>query len=212
MTLAPYYADDWVTVYHGDARDVLPELASVDAVVTDPPYGLDFEYDEWQDTREAWHALMDDVVPLLRMLAPFVVLPTCGIDRLPWWYANHAPDWLLAWYKGSPGHLSKVGFNAWEALVVYGRPPRPIHDYFQSPCGFDPNGHPCPKPVGWATWLVSRACLPGGTVLDPFCGSGTVLRAAKSLNRHAVGVELSERYCEIIASRAAQGVLHLGGV
>jgi site-specific DNA-methyltransferase (adenine-specific) len=66
------------------------------------------------------------------------------------------------------------------------------------------NGHPCPKPLRWMTWLVGLASRPGEKILDPFMGSGTTLRAAKDLARRAIGIELDERYCEIAAKRLAQ--------
>ena len=69
--------------------------------------------------------------------------------------------------------------------------------------------HPTQKPLS----LISQLCLissrQGDTILDPFMGSGTTLRAAKNLNRKAVGIEINERYCEIAASRMSQEVLAL---
>jgi site-specific DNA-methyltransferase (adenine-specific) len=190
---------------------------TADAIVTDPPYGLDFAYASYDDSRAAWFDLMDAVVPMMRAAARCVVMPMCGIDRAGWWYANHAPDWLMAWYKGSPGHRAFVGFNDWEPHLIWGKPPTQIHDYFQTRAGFematsfDDNGHPCPKPEAWAKWLVSRISAEGATVLDPFMGSGTTLVAAKSLGRHAIGIEIEERYCEIAAQRCSQEVLGLLG-
>jgi DNA modification methylase len=94
------------TLYLGDCREILPTLGKVDAVVTDPPYGIGFKYESHDDGLEKWFALLDEVVPLLRAKARFVVMPSCAVKRLGWWYANHAPDWVIAWHKGSPGHQS----------------------------------------------------------------------------------------------------------
>jgi site-specific DNA-methyltransferase (adenine-specific) len=209
--MTPYYEQDGITIYHGDCREVLPSLGPVDAVVTDPPYGIGFEYASHDDNIDGWVNLMNDVIPLAKMSAPVVVMPSCAIRRLGWWYANHPPDWVIAWYKGSPGHQSHIGFNDWEPHLIWGKPAKPIHDYFATRCGFDPNGHPCPKPIEWARWLVARVCPDGGTVTDTFMGSGTTLVAAKNLGRKAIGIEIEERYCEIAAKRLAQREL-FGGV
>jgi len=206
----PYFQDESCTIYHGDCREVLPSLKA-DAVIADPPYGIDFEYASHDDDPAKWFQLMDDVVPLVRACAPFVVMPSCAIKRLGWWYQNHAPDWVIAWHKGSPGHAAVIGFNDWEPLLCWGRPHHPMHDHFQTRCGFDDSGHPCAKPVAWSAWLIQRAVPVAGAVLDPFMGSGTTLRAAKDLGRKAIGIEIEERYCEIAAKRLSQKVLDFTG-
>jgi len=177
--------------------------AKADAVVTDPPYGIGFGYDKHDDDRGRWFDLMDRIVPQLKQMGPFVVMPSCGIDRIGWWYANHAPDWMLCWYKGIPGHLSKVGFNDWEAHLVWGRPPKQMHDFWQTKCGFEVDGHPCPKPVEYAAWLVERAAEKSGLLFEPFCGSGTTLIAAEQLGRRCFGMEISPAYCAVILQRWA---------
>ena len=185
------------------AEDVERLMAgkTADAVVTDPPYGIGFSYDTHDDDRAAWFQLMNKVVPMLRAMARFVVMPSCGIDRIGWWYKHHEPDWMLCWYKGSPGHLSKVGFNDWESHIVWGRPPKQMHDYWQTKCGFHVDGHPCPKPVEYSAWLVERAAERDGLIYEPFCGSGTTLIAAEQLGRKCYGMEISPQYCDIIVRR-----------
>lgn len=69
--------------------------------------------------------------------------------------------------------------------------------------------HPTQKPMATALLPIDRSTLPGQTVLDPFMGSGTTLRAAKDLGRKAIGIEIEERYCEIAAQRMGQEVLPL---
>lgn len=71
--------------------------------------------------------------------------------------------------------------------------------------------HPAPFPLAVAKWCIQLVTPPDGIVLDPFMGSGTTLRAAKDLGRKAIGIEISERYCEIAARRLSQEVLDFGG-
>lgn len=209
--MKPYYDHKGITIYHGDCREILPSLPKVDLVLTDPPYGVNLEYASYIDTEENWFALMTDVIPMLRRVAKMVIFPSCQIKRLGWFYSNHAPDWIIAWHKGSPGHVSTIGFNDWEPLLVYGRTDGlSMHDFLSVPnCEqMGAYGHPCPKPLRWATWLIGRACPDGGTVLEPFMGSGTTLRAAKDLGRKAIGIEIEEKYCEIAAKRLQQEVFN----
>jgi len=115
------------TLYLGDCREILPTLGKVDAVVTDPPYGMGFKYESHDDAPYLWFDLMNQVVPRCKAAARFVVMPSCQVKRLGWWYENHAPEWVIAWHKGSPGHVSTIGFNDWEPHVCWGRPKRPMH-------------------------------------------------------------------------------------
>ena len=69
------------------------------------------------------------------------------------------------------------------------------------------DSHPCPFPVTIPKRLIESSCKEGGIVLDPFMGSGTTLRAAMDLGKKAIGIEVSERYCEVAANRLRQKVL-----
>ena len=69
--------------------------------------------------------------------------------------------------------------------------------------------HPNEKPLEMVSFFLGLHAKEGDAILDPFMGSGTTLRAAKDLQRHAIGIEIEERYCEIAAKRCAQEVLNL---
>jgi site-specific DNA-methyltransferase (adenine-specific) len=98
--------------------------------------------------------------------------------------------------------------------LYYGKDPYLATGKGRRPNGFtwnnatEENGHPCPKPLPVIKWIVSRVSLEGETIIDPFMGSGTTLRAAKDLGRKAIGIEIEERYCEIAAKRMSQEVMN----
>ena len=172
-----------------------------DMVFTDPPYGIGLHYNSHDDSEEKWFGLMDKVIPIAREIAPLVIIPCCRIKALPWWYKNYTPDWIMCWYKGSPGHTSHVGFNDWEPHLVWGKPKNQMHDYWQTACGFEVDGHPCPKPVAYCEWIVERAVGRNDTVLDLFLGSGSTLIACEKTNRKCYGMEIDPLYCDVIISR-----------
>ncbi len=188
------------TVICGDCLEVMRGMDdnSVDLVLTDPPYGIGLRYDVYEDTDENWTKMFLSSIPEIKRISTMAILPCCQIRKLEFIYTNHPPDWLICWYKGSPGHRAYVGFNDWEPLLVYGKNKGvQMHDYFFcQPKPFD-NGHPCPKAPEWAQWLIGRATKEGDTVLDCFCGSGTTCVAAKKLNRRYIGIDVSRKYCDI---------------
>jgi DNA modification methylase len=71
-------------------------------------------------------------------------------------------------------------------------------------------GHPCARPLAQMLFLIDILSEEGDLVIDPFCGTGTTLRAAKDLGRKAIGIEIEEKYCEIAARRLDQGVFDFG--
>lgn len=198
--MTPYYEKDGITIYNGDCLNVMKQFEdkSFDLVLTDPPYGVNLEYDIYKDTEDSWFKLMTQVIPEMKRIGQMVILPSCQIRRLHWIYTNFPPDWLICWYKGSTGCSAYIGFNDWEPHIVYGKRKKVwMHDYFKATNNekMGNYGHPCPKPIEWANHLIEKS--KSDTILDPFMGSGTTLVAAKKLSRKAVGIEISEKYCEI---------------
>jgi site-specific DNA-methyltransferase (adenine-specific) len=218
--MKPYYDEDGITIYHGDCRDVLPSLAA-DVVLTDLPYAVDLDYgDGMVDSPEYLADLVATALPLMRTAAPVVAL-TSGIGN---WWQYPEPTWVLCWYTSNAcNSTGKWGFNQWQPVLVYGTDPflrrglgrRPDVIVTAAPnSGADKRlGHPCPKPLeSWRKVLLRVSPSESDVILDPLMGSGTTLRAAKDLGRKAIGIDTSERFCEIAAKRLAQGVLDFGSL
>lgn len=207
VTFAPYYQDDAVTLYLGDCREILPTLEadSVDLVLTDPPYGVnkadwdaEFPSDWIEDAKRISSRLL--VMPGNMALIEaglrlgdyrdcIVLYSKNGMTRSPIAFGNYIP--VLA-----------IGDWGWKA--------RPNLISFN--VRLDENiEHPSPKPREAMRKLIAHYSEPDWVILDPFCGSGTTLRAAKDLGRRAIGIEIEERYAEIAVKRLRQAVLPLGG-
>ena len=210
-----YYQEDGIAIYCADCRDILPlfEDKSFDLVLTDPPYGIGLDYGIYQDTPENWHSLMDFLIPSVKRISSCVIMPCSRIVELPFVYKNYPPDWLICWYKTSPGTSAWTGFNDWEPHLVYGKiKGTQYHDYFYAQPSLNNSyikDHPCPKPIEWANYLISRASLNGNLILDPFLGSGTTAYCAKKLGRKCIGIEIEEKYCKIAKDRLSQSVMKL---
>ncbi len=214
--MQPYYQDDAVTIYQGDCREILPQLEPVDLVLTDPPYGMQYQSNYRTATAQLPLIRMDGEYPtwIFTALQPRVaMLVWCRWDSL---YVIPKPVSLIAWDKGncSAGDLEHAFGRRWEACAFY---PGPEHEFITRPQDLIRVSrmtgagilHPAEKPVEVMTFLM--ACHPGEIILDPFMGSGTTLRAAKDLGRKAIGIEIEEKYCEIAAKRMSQEVLPLIG-
>jgi DNA modification methylase len=212
--MKPYYDDETsgITIYHGDCREVLPHLPPLDLIVTDPPYGVGIDYASYDDDLAATTAMVLDFVKLATSKAKAVAFTVGKWDTELALYQQMPPRWRMCWYKGAQSTASPIGFNDWETVMIYGADVhRHAHDYFfAQPEKMGAFGHPCPKPLAYATTLIKRLARPGDLVCDPFMGSGTTLRAAKDLAHKAIGIEKEERYCEIAANRLSQGVLFGG--
>ena len=199
----PYYEEAGIVIYHGDCREVLPSL-SADLVLTDPPYGIrKAEWDE--DFPLEW-------LPLAAQASRTAMAVMCGINNLltmPREIGPFAYRWMLSVHLTNGMTRGLMGFGNWIPVVVYAKEGeslyRPQQDATEVPVVGEMPAHPSPKPLRAMTWIVER--FEAETILDPFMGSGTTLRAAKDLGRRAIGIEIEEKYCEIAAKRLSQGVL-----
>ena len=223
MSIQPYYERDGIVIYHGDCRDILPELEPVDLVLTDPPYGIAYATNfsvhgigaSWlgETIRGDGNTSARDEV--LRQLdgVPAIVFGT--------WKTRYPDNTraVLIWDKGPAsgmGDLTLPWKGSWEEIYIIGagftgsRDEGVIKGFAEVTWESRGRQHPNQKPVKLLRYLLSKHG--GQTILDPFMGSGTTLRAAKDLGRRAIGIEIEEKYVEIAARRLEQQVLPIGDI
>lgn len=223
-----YYQDDACTIYCGDCRAIMPCLGGADLIVTDPPYGISDAPIQGQERtgkrtgavndwhpESSWDASIDpNWCRLCCASSPVVAWFGHWRKRLEVEAAMTFPIraeiiWAKDCHVGPPcpaamrderiwlfseRGIAPLRFETtvWEEAII------PTWQY---------RSHKNEKPLSLMKRIV--AWLPGDTILDPFMGSGTTLRAAKDLGRKAIGIEIEERYCEIAAKRLAQEVMGL---
>jgi site-specific DNA-methyltransferase (adenine-specific) len=202
-----------VDLYCGDCRDVLATLpdASVDAVVTDPPYNVGFTYENTDDRRPDYREWCASWFAELKRICRGPITLSPGIANVAMWCGIEPPRWIFSWWKPAAMGRCLVGFNNWEPMLLWGKPHRRnVCDVVRATIKPDPElaGHPCPKPLDWGLGFVERLTKLGMTVLDPFAGSGTVGVACFRLGRRFIGIEQHRPYFDIAARRIeAEGVL-----
>jgi site-specific DNA-methyltransferase (adenine-specific) len=208
----------------GDCREVMAALPKVDAVVTDPPYGIglvkktsDFRDSVHFDKGETLKAsrLYDDAPDKIAALLKTAVPVAIAMAQRALFFSGPA----MLWHYPEPASIGSVftpngagrcawGFQCTHPVLFYGKDP-----FLQDGMGGRPNSwrteqpntekidHPCPKPVAWMEWALNRATRPGEAVLDPFMGSGTTLVACQRLGRQGIGIELDAGYFDIACRR-----------
>lgn len=225
--MKPYYDEDGITIYHGDAREVLPTLErnSVDLLVTDPPYGV---------AHESNMALRKPHGPIVgdedEKVAREVLAASCPVLRDRRHAYVFGPETLieaplanavqLIWDKDvtGMGDLSLPWSKSWEpvnfAVLTRSKAAREQGKgrlsarlrkgaviRCQRPNGQATKYHPTQKPVGILRQFIESSSLLGELVLDPFMGVGSTLVAAIQEERRATGIEVDEKYCERAAER-----------
>lgn len=212
-----YYQDDYITLYHGDSLTEHREWLDADVLVTDPPYGIGWAGTDY-NTRAIRGAIANDNTTEVRDTAIELMRPKPSIVfGSPLKPAPDGTKQVLVWRKPPDTGFTGVigGFRRdWESIYLLGAWPRkPASRSGVIETGGTMNnyltGHPHAKPVGLMETLIEAT---EGTIADPFAGSGATLLAARNLGRKAIGVEIDERYCELITRRLSQGAFDFGGV
>jgi len=194
-------------LYRGDCREVLPLLTGIDAVVTDPPYGVGFKYEGYEDNEETFRTVVLPALELSRELAPIVIccMSTKRLFDMP------RPKGFVFWaHPGSTRRNTFGGFSECEPILVYGQWKLP-NDYKYLPDCVNHSAqgilHPCPKPIKLKEWLVSGSG--GETILDPFMGSGTTGLACVKLQKKFIGIEMEAKYFDEACKRIEQAQAQL---
>jgi DNA modification methylase len=232
----PYFDDGTVTIYHGDCSVIAPQLGTFDLLCTDPPYGIgeargknksrgqvpivdkrasgsakravapsrDYGVSDWDDAPPS-----HDLLSMLRDKARWQCIFGGNYFALPpsscwlvWDKENGETDFAdceLAWtnYKRA---VRRIRYQ-WHGMLRGGLSGKLA----------EPRYHPTQKPLAVMSWAVGLCPERPKSVIDPFMGSGTTLRACKDLGIRCVGIDREERYCEIAARRMSQQTLALGG-
>lgn len=216
-------ADPWkrkevigdATLYLGDCLEILPTLPKVDAVITDPPYGVGLggtagagnghglkiaAYESFDDSYENF---VSSIVP--RLNASLDLCSRACVFSGPHIHEQRKPDAIGGVYCPSANGRHKWGFKSFLPALLYGGAPDlhkgSKHTAIRSSEVSDDNPHPCPKPTGWMVWAVDLASRKGESILDPFMGSGTTGVACMNLGRKFIGIEIEPKYFDIACER-----------
>jgi site-specific DNA-methyltransferase (adenine-specific) len=249
--MKPYYEHGGITIYHGDAEEVLSDMSEhcCDVVITSPPYNLgntegylgngrNWKNSKWTGEllREGYGAFDDNMPwPEYEEWQRRVLVACCNATAVDGAvFYNHKPRtigtklWtplcldpdipqmelrqVITWARAGGVNFSTTHYlPTYEWILLFSRPLFRLRDQSASGVGDiwriaqEANTeHPCPFPLE----LPKRAIetTNAGVILDPFCGSGTTLEAAKNLGRQGIGIDINEKYCEIAARRLSQEV------
>lgn len=218
--LVPYYQSAGVTLYHGDCRDVLPQLRA-DAIVTDPV---------WPDCEHVFPgidaaALFGEALAVADVARVVVQIGCASDPRFLGAVPTRWPFLRVCWLEYAvPSYQGRI-LNSGDVAYAFGEPPlsapgrRVLPGKFTSTrtdpgmvtrnwdpatrskrgVAADAKLHVAPRKLAHVRWLVNW--FGGASVIDPFCGSGTTLLAARECGVRAVGIEIEERHCETAARR-----------
>jgi DNA modification methylase len=214
----PYYEEHGIVIFHGDCREILPDLPKVDLVLTDPPYGIGVDktmerqsgtqYGNAAAAKNIYVSSGWDSAPISQEVLSLVIQK--GRYAIIWggnYYAVAPSSCWLIWDKENGTNNFADCELAWTNFPKAVRIIRHMWNGMIRQNGEQRNTHPTQKPLEVMKWAILQTCGDCYSILDPFMGSGTTLRAAKDLGRKAIGIEIEEKYCEIAARRLGQEVL-----
>jgi len=221
--MKPYYSHAGITIYHGDAREVLPHLEQPDTCIVDPVWPNSV----FPSMADPWK-LFAEICTQLEVQRLIVHLGCCSDPRflagVPHRYEYLRTCWLR---YARPSYRGRILVGS-DVAYAFGTPP-PSREGRHVLSGeyvarnnsnklqhvgrgkgqsdqedYDALPHPAPRRLEHLQFLVKTFAEVG--VIDPCCGTGTTLEAAKAANLPAIGIEIEEKYCEIAAKRLSQEV------
>lgn len=203
-------------VIHGDCLEVLKSLPDgcVDAVVTDPPYGIGWTRGTWVDDPAAYPEMMRVLVAQFNRLSRswcFVFQAMPNAPRFHEWFPSEYR--IFAACKNFAQIRPTGVWHSWDPVVFWQTGPnrgpnsghvnRDYHVGNVSGAFGDAVGHPCPRPLDTMGHIVQLASPRGGIILDPFTGSGTTGVACVQTGRRFIGIEIEKKYVKIARRRIA---------
>ena len=222
MTTIPFLDVSGVTAYLGDCREIMPtlDLSGVKALISDPPYGINWSPKQTLTkgrvgNRESAPNRFVGTSIMMGDAEPFDPRHLLGFPIVALFGANHfahllppSPAWIV-WDKKDGERSSQFG----DCEMVWTNQSHPARlishrwvGYRRGPETGTPRDHPTQKPVALMRSIIERYTEPGDTVLDPYAGSGTTLRAALDCGRKAIGIEIDPHYVSVILKRLRQSV------
>ena len=216
-----------IELYNGDCLEILPTLesGSVDAVVTDPPYGIGFKYSTYVDTAEGYGEWLLSIIEKCEILCNesspvFVWQAMLNAKMFALWFPR---DWRIfcaaknfVQMRPTPMQYSYDPVLVWWTDGVnkpYSRGDASRDFHIANTANTmnrkdnDSGGHPCARPLDQVTHIIDQWVKPGGTVIDPFMGSGTTGVACVKTGRNFIGVELDPGYFAIAKRRIEKAQL-----
>jgi site-specific DNA-methyltransferase (adenine-specific) len=214
-------------VWQGDCLERMRKVAdeSVDAVVTDPPFGIGFRYGDGREVannpRDYWEWLRPRYLEAVRCLKPggFVAVWQAQLNFRHFW------DWFgddIHIYCAAKNfvQIRSIPINyGYDPVVMFYKPgPKPLVpakqsrsvDFFVantagiiSNMGRIDKEHPCPRPLDQVVQILDNFVVPGGSVLDPFAGSGTIGVGCVGTGRRFIGIEIEPEMCRVAELRIA---------